>query len=71
MISPSKEFYQNALNIGELQISWLNLKNSGSTKNYQIIELSTAMEGQGHQEKMHKVIMCDSNNKSRKEMLKD
>jgi hypothetical protein len=61
------QFHQNALNHGESQISWLNLKNSGSTKNHRIGELSTGLEGQGHQEKRHKVLMCDSHNKSHKE----
>jgi hypothetical protein len=47
---------------------WLNLKTSDSTKNHQIGELSTGLEGQGHQEKRHKVLMCDSHDKCHKEM---
>jgi hypothetical protein len=67
MTYPSMQFHQNTLNHRKSQISWLNLKNSGSTKNHQIGELSTGLEGKGHQEKRHKVLMCDSHNKSRKE----
>jgi hypothetical protein len=65
--SPSKELHWNALNHWESQISWPNLKNSSSNENHQIGELSTGLEGQGHQEKRHKVLMCDSHTKSRKE----
>jgi hypothetical protein len=43
------------------------LKNSSSNENHQIEELSTGLEGQGHQEKRHKVLMCDSHTKSHKE----
>jgi hypothetical protein len=67
MTCPSKELNRNALNHGESQISWLNLKNSGSTKNHRTRELSTGFEGQGHQKKRQKVLMCDSYNKSHKE----
>jgi hypothetical protein len=45
----------------------LNNKNSSSTKNHQIRELSMGFEGQDHQEKRHTNLMCDSQNKSRKE----
>jgi hypothetical protein len=34
----------NSLQLPESRISWLNLKNSGSTKNHQIGELSTGFE---------------------------
>jgi hypothetical protein len=40
---------------------------SGSTKIHQIGEVSTGLEGQGHQEKRHKILMCDSHNKTHKE----
>jgi hypothetical protein len=33
----------------------------------QELELSTGLEGLGHKEKRHKVLMCDSHTKSRKE----
>jgi hypothetical protein len=59
---------KNAFNHGESQISWFNLNNSGSTKIHQIGELSKGLEGQGHQEKRHKVLMCESHNKTCKEM---
>jgi hypothetical protein len=36
----------NSLQLPESRISWLNLKNSGSTKNHQIGELSTGFEWQ-------------------------
>jgi hypothetical protein len=58
--SPSKDIDQNALNHRESQISCLNLKDSGSTKNHQIKSLPADLEGQNHQEKSHKVL-----NKSR------
>jgi hypothetical protein len=66
--SPSNELHRNALNHGESQISPPNLKNSSSNENHQIGELSTGLEGQCHQGKRHKVLMCDSRTKSRKEM---
>jgi hypothetical protein len=43
------------------------MKNSSSNENHKIGELSTGLEGQGHQEKRHKVLMCDPHTKSRKE----
>jgi hypothetical protein len=57
----------NSLQLPESRISWLNLKNSGSTKNPQTGELSTGFEGQDHQEKRRTNLMCDSRYKSRKE----
>jgi hypothetical protein len=44
-----------------------NLKNSSSNENHQIGELSTGLEGHGHQGKRHKVLMCGSRTKSLKE----
>jgi hypothetical protein len=43
------------------------LKNSSSNENHQIGEISTGLEWQVHQEKSHKVLMCDSHIKSHKE----
>jgi hypothetical protein len=39
--------------------------NSSSTENHRIEGLSTGLEGQDHQEKRHKVLMCDTRHKSR------
>jgi hypothetical protein len=58
---------QNALNHEKSQILGLYLKNSGSTKTYQIEGLSTDLKGQDHQEKRHQVLMSDPYNKNCKE----
>ena len=57
----------NALNHEESQILRLYLKNSGNSENHQIEGLSTGLEGLDHQEKRHKILMCDSPYKSHKE----
>jgi hypothetical protein len=44
-----------------------NHKSGGSTENHQIECLTNDLEGQVHQEKTNKVLMCDSHNESRKE----
>jgi hypothetical protein len=45
----------------------LYLKNTKNSKTTKIEGLPTRFEGQDHQEKRHTNLMCDSQNKSRKE----
>jgi hypothetical protein len=58
----------NSPQIPESRMSWLNLKNSQSTKYHQLRELYTRFEGQDHQEKSHTNLMCDSQHNTRKAM---
>jgi hypothetical protein len=57
----------NSLQLPELQISSLYLKNTKNSKTTKIEGLPTGFEGKDHQEKRHTNLMCDSQNKSRKE----
>jgi hypothetical protein len=57
----------NSLQLPESQISCLYLKNTKNSKTTKIEGLPTGFEGQDHQEKRHTNLMCDFQNKSRKE----
>jgi hypothetical protein len=57
----------SSLQLSESQISSLYLKNMKNSKTTKIKDLPTGLEGQDHQEKRHTDLMCDSQNKSRKE----
>jgi hypothetical protein len=64
---PSKLSVSNSPQHLESQISCLYLKNTKNSKTTKIEGLPTGLEGQDHQEKRHTNLMCDSQNKSRKE----
>jgi hypothetical protein len=57
----------NSLQLPESQISCLYLKNTKNSKTTKIEGLPTGFERQDHQEKRHTNLMCDSQNKYRKE----
>jgi hypothetical protein len=57
----------NFLQLLKSQISSLYHKNTKNSKTTKIEGLPTGFEGQDHQEKRHTNLMCDSQNKSRKE----
>jgi hypothetical protein len=57
----------NSLQLPESQISCLYLKNTKNSKTTKIEGLPPGFEGQDHQENRHTNLMCDSQNKSRKE----
>jgi hypothetical protein len=64
---PPKIMASNFLQLPKLQNSCLYLKNTKNSKTTKINGLPTGFEGQDHQEKRHTNLMCDSQNKSRKE----
>jgi hypothetical protein len=57
----------NSLQPPESQISNLYLKNTKNSKTTKIVGLPTGFEGQDHQQNRNTNLMCDSQNKSRKE----
>jgi hypothetical protein len=57
----------NSLQLPESQISCLYLKNTKNSKTTKIEGLPTGFEGQDHKEKRHTILMCEFQNKSRKE----
>jgi hypothetical protein len=57
----------NSLQLPESRILCLYLKNTKNTKTTKIEGLPTGFEEQDHQEKRHTNLICDSQNKSRKE----